>query len=288
MVKRHLSNQMRISIGDIRISVSANNRFKIDSNYSFFFSQGHPEVTLRSHYGYIPQIELGKKTFDNQLWDIHRSSKKVILRIFHPEFHSPSIIKLGIFQPDFKSGDIYALANKLQNGFPLNHPLGQILIISLLSRGKGILIHSCGIGNNGEGMLFVGNSGAGKSTIASLGTKHKEVKVLNDDRIIIRKLNGRFCIYGTPWHGDVKAYSPERTPLAKIFFLKHAKNNIIRKITPIEAMSRLIACSFPTYWDKRGMEFTLRFCDELAQKVPCYELGFVPDKSIIDFLREVP
>ena len=71
----------------------------------------------------------------------------------------------------------------------------------------------------------------------------------------------------------------------EIFFLKHAKKNIAQKITPVEATSRLIVRSFPTFWDKKGMEFTLKFCTEIAQKIPCYELRFVPDKSVLDFVR---
>ena len=30
------------------------------------------------------------------------------------------------------------------------------------------------------------------------------------------------------------------------------------------------------------MEYTLGFIDELAHVAPCYELGFVPDQTVID------
>ncbi|TET41088.1 MAG: hypothetical protein E3J63_02515 [Elusimicrobia bacterium] len=108
--------------------------------------------------------------------------------------------------------------------------------------------------------------------------------ILSDDRMIIRKKNARFWIYGTPWHGDARVYSPETAHLEKIFFLKHARKIMLKKLSPVEATSRLIVCSFPTFWDKKGMEFTLRFCAELVKKIPCYELGFVPDESILDFV----
>ena len=31
------------------------------------------------------------------------------------------------------------------------------------------------------------------------------------------------------------------------------------------------------------MTFTLQFLDELCQAVPCYELGFVPDQSAVEY-----
>jgi len=33
------------------------------------------------------------------------------------------------------------------------------------------------------------------------------------------------------------------------------------------------------------MDFTLGFLDELVQEVPGYELGFVPEDSVVDFVR---
>jgi hypothetical protein len=75
--------------------------------------------------------------------------------------------------------------------------------------------------------------------------------------------------------------------LEKIFFLKHAKVSRVERIEGIDAASKLLVCSFPTFWDKKGMEFTLGFIDELVTEVPCYELGFVPDESVLDFIEEV-
>jgi hypothetical protein len=284
MVDGQLSKKLKISIGDIGISVTANNRFKIDNNYSLFLSRGRSEVILRGHYGFVPQIELGEKIFDNPIWALHRSNEKFILCVHHPEPRSASITKLGVFQHNFESGDIYLGREASQTDSPLNYPLDQILMINLLSQGKGLLVHSCGIDNSGEGLLFVGSSGAGKSTLARLGINKKGVKVLSDDRVIVRQKDGEFLIYGTPWHGDAKICSPEKAPLKKILFLKHAENNIIKKIGPVDAASRLIVCSFPTFWDKKGMEFVLKFCTKLVQKVTCCEMGFVPDESVLNLV----
>jgi hypothetical protein len=70
---------------------------------------------------------------------------------------------------------------------PLEYPLDELLIMHRLTQEKAIELHSCGIVRpDGTGNLFVGHSGAGKSTMTRLWTAREEVEVLSDDRIIVR------------------------------------------------------------------------------------------------------
>jgi hypothetical protein len=71
---------------------------------------------------------------------------------------------------------------------PLGYPLDELLIMHRLTQEKAIELHSCGIVRpDGTGDLFVGHSGAGKSTTTRLWTEHEDVEVLSDDRIIVRR-----------------------------------------------------------------------------------------------------
>lgn len=71
---------------------------------------------------------------------------------------------------------------------PLDYPLDELLIMHRLTQEKAIELHSCGIvGEEGTGNLFVGHSGAGKSTTTRLWTAREDVEVLSDDRIIVRR-----------------------------------------------------------------------------------------------------
>ncbi len=75
---------------------------------------------------------------------------------------------------------------------PLGYPLDELLIMHRLTQEKGIELHGCGIvRGDGVGNLFVGHSGAGKSTTTRLWTAREEVEVLSDDRIIVRRDEGR-------------------------------------------------------------------------------------------------
>jgi hypothetical protein len=92
-------------------------------------------------------------------------------------------------------------------------------------------------------------------------------------------------MYGTPWHGEYTGVSPHGVPVEKIFFLHHAKTNSVKQCRNAIAASMLLARCFPPIWDAEGMKYTLDFCAQLVNTVPCYELNFVPDKSVIDFIR---
>ncbi|MBZ5683160.1 MAG: hypothetical protein LAO24_23975 [Acidobacteriia bacterium] len=71
---------------------------------------------------------------------------------------------------------------------PLEYPLDELLIMHRLTQEQAIELHSCGIVRpDGVGNLFVGHSGAGKSTTTRLWTAAEDVEVLSDDRIIVRR-----------------------------------------------------------------------------------------------------
>jgi len=71
---------------------------------------------------------------------------------------------------------------------PLEYPLDELLIMHRLTQEKAIELHGCGIVRaDGIGNLFVGHSGAGKSTTTRLWTAREDVEVLSDDRIIVRR-----------------------------------------------------------------------------------------------------
>jgi hypothetical protein len=156
-------------------------------------------------------------------------------------------------------------------------------MICLLARNRGLMVHACGIDDGGEGYLFAGNSTHGKTTMARFWKD--QALVLNDDRTVLRWREDCFWMYGTPWHGEYPGVSPRGVPLKKIFFLHHAGTNSVSCKEGAMASSMLLARCFPPLWDTEGMSFTLEFCAKLVETVPCYQLNFVPDNNVVDFVR---
>lgn len=169
----------------------------------------------------------------------------------------------------------------------------QVLLINYLAITKkdGIFTHSMGVKDiSGDGFLFAGKSGAGKSTLAKIYHKTAKTKVLNDDRIIIRKLKNKFYIYGSPWHGDFSDYLASRVDSAKlkgIFFLRKAKINSAKPVNIGKAFKLLYPAMFPTFWDKEGTTQISSFLLDLLSSVGCFRLDFRKDKSVVDFVRKI-
>lgn len=180
---------------------------------------------------------------------------------------------------------------KVWNKTDIIYDFLQVLLINYFAqRNQGIFTHSVGIKDvDGRGLLFAGKSGAGKSTTARIWHKDSKAMVLNDDRIIVRKVNGKFFIYGSPWHGEFSDYLASRiesVPLKLIFFIHHSPENIATQISPKPAFNLLYPALFPTFWDKNCLENIAVFCDDLVKNVPCYRLGFVNNKKVIRFVRK--
>ena len=93
---------------------------------------------------------------------------------------------------EFRKADLQMNSQCFADGFydacPLEYPLDELLIMHRLTKKKAIELHGTGIvRSNGEANLFVGHSGAGKSTTTRLWTEREQVEVLSDDRIIVRR-----------------------------------------------------------------------------------------------------
>jgi hypothetical protein len=287
-----LLEEARVDLADITVLVkssTAGKTFQIPEVHRSFLTTGLPQVTVRAHFGSLPDIDLGRITFETSgVWCLHESNGKRIVNLRGPG-PDGATYKLGVFSPDFHSGDVYtvrdaaALPGSLS--YPLAYPLEEVLMINLLPQYQGILFHAAAVSHNGRGYLFVGASGAGKSTMSVQWERERDSIVLSDDRVIVRRREGCYWAYGTPWHGTAETAAPLSVPLEQIFLIKHAGKNEATALPSSAATARLLAYAFPTYWNAAGMSATLDLLVQLSQTVSCYELGFVPDHTVVDYIQ---
>ena len=195
--------------------------------------------------------------------------------------------KVAYFDRDFTSGRVLLRADLFDGAVDaLEYPLDEVIVAHLLARGRGVELHASGvIDAGGRGRLFVGQSGAGKSTTAKLWMDAEDVEVVSDDRVIVRNVSGEWRMFGTPWHGEAALSSPASAPLDSIFLLQQAAETKLIDVAPSEAAARLFACTFPLFHDGRALAFTLEFLDQLVAAVPVRVLEFTPDRSVVEAVR---
>lgn len=170
--------------------------------------------------------------------------------------------------------------------FPLEYPVDELVMMHRLSLGEGVEVHALGVMDEDEsGYLFLGHSGDGKSTTARLWQDRPGVRLLSDDRIILRKHGRDFWMYGTPWHGDAGVASPLRARLHSLFLLEQAPVNELLPVAPARAAAELFARSFVPHYIESGIQFTLSFLDGLTRAVPASIFRFLPESSAVEAIR---
>ena len=247
--------------------------------------------------------------FDSgSLWRLHGNSHDFIFD-FTASLLGDRPYKRLIVDRAFRRANLHMSAECFADHEPvggaLEYPLDELLIMHRLTQENAIEMHGCGIVRaGGIGNLFVGHSGAGKSTTTRLWTSNQDVEVLSDDRIILRrdqakKQVSRFArndnpvefspsspsgirMYGTPWHGEAMFASPNSAPLQRIMVLEHGSGNVLTPLSPSEAVAELFARSFVPFHRHEYVDSALAFLEEVVESVPVYRFSFEPDQRAVD------
>ncbi|NOR22222.1 MAG: hypothetical protein GQ476_06010, partial [Candidatus Aminicenantes bacterium] len=118
--------------------------FGVEDIYYEFITDIRPETKLRVHHDSFPERSMGKKIFDSgSTRALYRDQGKYVLQDSTFDSDSPPN-QLMILESDLKSGDIYINDELFKNLLPdpLGYPLNQVLMILLLSRCKGVMLHA--------------------------------------------------------------------------------------------------------------------------------------------------
>ena len=130
--------------------------------------------------------------------------------------------------------------------------------------------------------IFSGFSGAGKSTMSKIWSEVRN-QIINDDRLIIRKQGDEYVVYNTPmYYQDI----PKKAALSSVYLISHSPENNIKKLYGAMAVSRMMAFSIQNNFDKQYIQSRLNFFSELCSKIPVYDLGFVPDGNVVNFIKD--
>jgi len=260
------------------------------SKFNLFETAGPGKDTVRvSHHFSLPDVkgkDLGKEVYRRPPWAVYRNKGWVYLGIA-PTSKDKRLRRVAVFSADYNRGRLYHKDDRdFKTGTlgSLTHfSTDQILLAQLLADRQGCYLHACGVNLRGRGLLFVGHSSAGKSTMAKMLKATAEI--LCDDRIIVRKCGKRFRIYGTWNNGEVPDVSAGSAPLKAVFFLEKSKENRLVRVTDRRKITRLLlGCLIRPLVTVEWWQKTLALVEKLSEGVPFYLLKFDKSGKVADLL----
>ena len=136
----------------------------------------------------------------------------------------------------------------------------------------GFILHASVVEKDGVAYAFSAKSGTGKTTHSKLWTeRYPDSRIINGDKPLIRRLDGTFYVYGTPWCGKESYQVNTRAPLRALCFIERAENNEICGISSKEAVNRILPQLLMPK-DASGAVKLLGIIDEFLSVTPVYLL----------------
>ena len=277
-----------IRIGDVSIGLTADSADDVEPTREmtrFLTTRTDCDIDIRVQWTDRLQDPGGRKLFDSgSVWILREKDGGFVFDFASPAFGRQPYKRLSVDREFTKAR---LLLNRECPGdgrrvYPLEYPLDELLVTNWLARARGVEVHGCGLVDEGTGgHLFLGHSGAGKSTTARLWNSLRAAHVLSDDRIILRQHSNEIWMHGTPWHGEAGFASPDKTKVKQIFVLEHGDRNEVIPLPQARAVAELFARCFPPFYGHGPLAFTLSFLHQITNCVPCYRFRFVPDDSAV-------
>jgi len=180
-----------------------------------------------------------------------------------------------IINDDFTQGEVQGEFSEMgmTGGYPLQD-IDMKLFVNWLSHFGDIILHASGVVADGKGYAFAGVAGVGKSTLASSLFETHSLVVLGEDQLILRYLEDRFWIFGTPWHENPSMCSPVGVPLEKLFFLDRDSRQGVRDLKPLAGVTRILQTAFIPFYRQDFLPGILDNLQNLSKQVPFYSLNY--------------
>jgi hypothetical protein len=151
-----------------------------------------------------------------------------------------------------------------------------------------VLFHAAVVSHEGRGYMFLGPSGTGKSTHASLWQRYiAGTALVNDDNPVVRiGEDGEATVYGSPWSGKTPCYRNVRYPLGAIVLLSQAPYNKIQRLGAIHAYAALVESISGKRWDGHIADGLHQTENALASSIPVWHLECLPDEEAAKLCNE--
>ena len=285
-----MSKRFALRIGPVCVALTGDidpSRWTLDAGHHTFFSPATPpHLRLQVEWG-PTKCQVGQLVFHaGPVASFYRGAAGWSIRLGEGNGSFPADRVLSL-DASGTTGQIVMAADRSPDPatrYPLEYPLEDLLFRHLLADRDAVLVHACGVSWRNAGYLFVGSSGAGKSTTACLW-RSAGATILNDDRIVLEASRDGDWIHPTPWFGEHPEVGGDAAPLRAIYLLRQGDDVAFERLRPATAAALVLAKSFPPLWDPERTEKTLATLGRVCQQVPCGWLTVPKDARAVEWVQ---
>lgn len=292
-------------IGDIVVHISSPIKLEIDNYYSKFLSNEKNANIKIDIFGReltelnIPDYSNCKDTY---IWINHDTKKFLYFNERGKRLcdSNNSDTWCLVCNEDFTICQLYVNKSCLENKKDFSYqfairPWIQRVYIAYLGvkykkKYNSFVMHGgCISLNKHEGIILLGNSGAGKSTACEIGNFNGFTSI-SDDRLLVKVINKKLYCYATPWNTKNPHLTQNRyLHVKKIFFLYHGDNhyNEIKSFVDFNKQfskqiihSRIFLKNDIAIWK-------LKNSHQVFNIIKSYNIFFRPDISFINMISQI-
>lgn len=139
-----------------------------------------------------------------------------------------------------------------------------------LLRHDGMMLHASAVVVDGCAYLFSGPCSVGKSTHTAMYKKaFPDAMIINDDKPALRRIDGTWHVFGTPWCGKDGINVNTSAPLGGICFLRRG-DTLLRRITALEAVPQCLSQTVGQD-NAQDAQLLMGLLDDLLRNIPVFE-----------------
>ncbi len=185
----------------------------------------------------------------------------------------------------YKKGEKTVYMTSCQDIFMLRFMLWKAYALVALNHGV-VPIHASSIRYNDEALLFLGESGTGKSTHSQMWIGNIEgASLLNDDSPLLRIVDGVLYTFGSPWSGKLPCYiNKNYTTKALVRISRNTYNKVFKHDT-LSSIGAIYPSLPPMFAANEDLaDKVLDLVSDIILTTPIYTLTCLPNADAANTL----
>lgn len=186
---------------------------------------------------------------------------------------------LLITSADFKHCRCALLGEPHTYSFSLNNALMLAYAFSAAYY-ETLLVHASVVRYAGKAYAFTAKSGTGKSTQVANWLRYIEgCDMINDDNPIVRVVDGKVILYGSPWSGKTPCYRNISAPLGAMTLIERDQRNYVERLSPLQAFAVVLSACSAMKWDENLYQRVCETISKIVEKSQVCTLHCLPDRE---------